>query len=59
MADLEAAGNLPRTRTGRPVRNTVDHDSLFRHPAQEGQRVGPFLSVLAAAEEDPQAHGDG
>jgi DNA-binding MarR family transcriptional regulator len=52
MADLEAAGYLTRTRTGRRVRYTVNHDSLFRHPAQEGQRVGPFLSLLAAAEED-------
>jgi hypothetical protein len=52
VADLEAAGYLTRTRTGRRVRYTVNHDSLFRHPAQEGQRVGPFLSLLAAADED-------
>ena len=52
VADLEAAGYLTRTRTGRRVRYTVNHDSLFRHPAQEGQRIGPFLSLLAAAEED-------
>ena len=53
VADLEAAGYLTRTRTGRRTRYTVNHDSLFRHPAQEGQRVGPFLSLLAAADEDP------
>ena len=52
VADLEAAGYLTRTRTGRRVRYTVNHDSMFRHPAQEGQRVGPFFSLLAAAEED-------
>jgi hypothetical protein len=52
VADLEAAGYLTRARTGRRVRYTVNHDSMFRHPAQEGQRVGPFLSLLAAAEED-------
>ena len=52
VADLEAAGYITRTRTGRRVRYTVNHDSMFRHPAQEGQRVGPFLSLLAAAEED-------
>src|ERR1700757_4126380 len=52
VADLEAAGYVTRTRTGRRVRYTVNHDSLFRHPAQEGQRVGPFLSLLAAAEEE-------
>ncbi len=55
VADLEAAGYLTRTRTGRRVRYTVNHDSLFRHPAQEGQRVGPFLSVLAAADENDRS----
>src|SRR5271165_6847762 len=52
VADLEAAGYLTRTRTGRRVRYAVNPDSLFRHPAQEGQRVGPFLSLLAAADQD-------
>ena len=51
VADLEAAGYLTRTRTGRRTRYTVNHDSLFRHPAQEGHRVGPFLNLLAAADE--------
>ena len=49
VADLEAAGYLTRTRTGRRTRYTVNHDSLFRHSAQEGLRVGPFLDLLAAA----------
>jgi len=48
VADLETAGYLTRTRTGRRSRYTVMHDSLFRHPAQDGHRVGPFLSLLAA-----------
>ncbi len=52
VADLEAAGYLTRTRTGRRTRYTVNHDSLFRHPAQEGHRVGPFLSLLAAVDEN-------
>ena len=51
-ADLEAAGYLTRTRTGRRTRYTVNHDSLFRHSAQEGLRVGPFLDLLAAAGDD-------
>ena len=50
VADLEAAGYLTRTRTGRRTRYSVNHDSLFRHPAQEGHRVGPFLTLLAASE---------
>src|ERR1700748_1505350 len=47
VADLEAAGYLTRTRTGRRVMYTVNRDSLFRHPAQEGHRVGPFLDLPA------------
>src|ERR1700753_3805302 len=49
VADLEAAGYLTRTRTGRRTRYTVNHDSQFRHRAQEGLRVGPFLALLATA----------
>jgi len=49
VADLEAAGYLTRTRTGRRTRYTVNPDNSFRHPAQEGLRVGPFLAVLAAS----------
>ena len=52
VADLEAAGYITRNRTGRRTRYTVRHDSQFRHPAQEGLRVGPFLAVLAAADEN-------
>ena len=50
VADLEAAGYLTRARTGRRVVYTVNRDSLFRHSAQEGLRVGPFLDLLAADE---------
>jgi hypothetical protein len=49
VADLEAAGYLTRTRTGRRTRYTVNPDSSFRHPSQGGLRVGPFLAVLAAS----------
>jgi hypothetical protein len=49
VTDLEAAGYLTRNRTGRRTRYTVHPDSLFRHTAQEGHRVGPFLALLAAA----------
>jgi DNA-binding IclR family transcriptional regulator len=49
VADLEATGYVARTRVGRRTRYTVNHDSLFRHPAQEGHRVGPFLALLATA----------
>ena len=48
VADLEAEGYLTRTRTGRRVVYTVNRDSLFRHSAQDGHRVGPFIDLLAA-----------
>jgi hypothetical protein len=46
VADLEAAGYLTRTRAGRRTVYTVDRNMLFRHPAQEGLRIGPFLALL-------------
>ena len=49
VADLEAAGYITRARKGRRTQYTVNTDSLFRHPAQEGHRVGPFLDLLASA----------
>jgi hypothetical protein len=58
IADLEAAGYLTRGRTGRRNRYTINPDSLFRHTAQEGLRVGPFLDLLAAAG-DPRTTGAG
>ena len=57
VADLEAAGHLTRTRSGRRTRYTVNHDSVFRHPAQDGRRIGPFLSLLAAPGEDARTPG--
>ena len=61
VADLEAAGYLTRTRAGRRVVYTVNRDSLFRHSAQEGHRIGPFLDMLAADETGltPGPDGDG
>jgi DNA-binding MarR family transcriptional regulator len=56
VADLEAEGYITRTRVGRRVTYTVNRDSLFRHSAQEGHRVGPFLDLLAGAE--TTAHQD-
>jgi len=49
VADLEAAGYLTRGRIGRRNVYTVNSDNWFRHSAQEGLRVGPFLDLLAAA----------
>jgi len=49
VADLAAAGYLTRTRTGRRTLYTVNSDNQFRHPAQEGLRIGPFLAALAVS----------
>ena len=46
VADLEAAGYLTRTRIGRRTRYTVNPNSPFRHQAQQGLRIGPFLDQL-------------
>jgi hypothetical protein len=54
VADLEAGGYLTRTRIGRRTRYTVNPDSPFRHSAQDGLRVGPFLDQLTTmADADP------
>jgi DNA-binding MarR family transcriptional regulator len=52
VTDLEEAGYITRTRIGRRTRYTVNSDSLFRHSAQEGHRVGPFLDLLASSDDD-------
>ena len=57
VADLEAAGYLTRIRIGRRTRYTINRDSVFRHPAQDGHRIGPFLSLLAAPGEDARMPG--
>jgi DNA-binding MarR family transcriptional regulator len=57
VADLEAAGYLTRTRTGRRTQYTVKSDSLFRHAAQEGHRIGPFLDLLTATSDASEAGG--
>jgi predicted transcriptional regulator of viral defense system len=59
VADLEAAGYLTRTRTGRRVVYTVNRDCLFRHSAQEGLRVGPLLDVLTARPQITPGRDDG
>jgi hypothetical protein len=48
VADLLAAGYVTRTRNGRRNFYAVNRDSRFRHSAQDGQMVGPFLDLLTA-----------
>jgi hypothetical protein len=53
VAELEAAGYRTRSRTGRRTVYAVHHDRLFRHRAQEGHRVGPFVDLLTAPGPQP------
>jgi DNA-binding MarR family transcriptional regulator len=50
VADLESAGYLTKERVGRRNRYTVNPDGQFRHHAQAGLQVGPFLDLLTAAD---------
>lgn len=47
VADLEAAGYLTRDRVGRRNSYTVNLNRPFRHTAQDGHLIGPFLDLLA------------
>jgi hypothetical protein len=47
VADLETSGYVAHTRVGRRNRYTVNLNRPFRHSAQEGHLVGPFLDLLA------------
>jgi len=53
VADLVEAGYISRHRVGRRNRYSVNRDKAFRHPAQDGLRIGPFLDLLAAASKAP------
>ena len=46
LHDLEEAGYVARTRSGRRTHYTVHADRPFRHPATAGHRVGELLGLL-------------
>jgi hypothetical protein len=56
VADLEDAGYLSHERVGRRNRYTVNPSHGFRHRAQDGHLVGPFLDLLATI---PAEYGSG
>jgi hypothetical protein len=49
IRDIAAIVGLTRTRAGRRTHYSVNRGNLFRHSAQEGLRIGPFLDLLTAA----------
>jgi hypothetical protein len=46
IADLEQAGYVERVRVGRRTNYVLNVDNPFRHSAQDGLQVGPFLELL-------------
>ena len=48
IADLERAGYVERIRIGRRTHYVLQPDNPFRHSAQDGLQVGPFLDLLTA-----------
>ncbi|WP_194911591.1 helix-turn-helix transcriptional regulator [Catenulispora rubra] len=46
IADLERAGYVERVRMGRRTHYVIHPDNPFRHSAQGGLQVGPFLDLL-------------
>jgi len=47
IADLEEAGYVERTRTGRRNRYRVRRAGRFRHPIERRVRVGEFLDLVS------------
>ena len=44
--DLEAAGYIEKTREGRRITYSIDHNLPFRHPTQQGKEIGILLKGL-------------
>lgn len=47
LHDLEEAGYVARSRSGRRTHYTVNPDLPFRHPATATHQVGELLALLA------------
>ncbi len=58
VADLEQAGYLTHTRSGRRNHYSVASDTPLRHPAESGLRVAALLDVLARAHPGHDANAD-
>ncbi|MBS2532824.1 MarR family transcriptional regulator [Catenulispora sp. NF23] len=51
IADLERAGYVERVKIGRRTHYVLHPDNPFRHAAQEGLQVGPFLDLLTGTDQ--------
>ncbi|MET9322822.1 helix-turn-helix domain-containing protein [Streptomyces sp. NPDC003038] len=55
VADLEEAGYLTRSRTGRRNRYDIAQHARFRHPAEADREVTDLLTLLANGPTQPDA----
>jgi hypothetical protein len=61
IADLERTGYVERVRVGRRTHYVLHTENPFRHSAQDGLPVGPFLELLTgvvAGPDDPVPDSD-
>jgi len=49
VRDLEAAGYVTKQRIGRRNHYSVQRSGRFRHPVEEGLRVGEFVDLVLEA----------
>jgi hypothetical protein len=59
ISDLEQAGYVERVRVGRRTHYVLFTDNPFRHSAQDGLRIGPFLELLTSATSTAADRADG
>ncbi|CAN5293184.1 MarR family transcriptional regulator [soil metagenome] len=53
LSDLESAGYLHRSRTGRRTTYTVHSGKPFRHPATANHRVDELLAIFTERDAQP------
>ena len=44
--ELEAEGYIEKTKEGRRITYSIDHNLPFRHPTQQGKEIGILLKGL-------------
>ena len=55
VTELETAGYLTKTRTGRRNVYRLDPDLRFRHPLEADHRVGELLDLFSSGPPEPRS----